>query len=157
MLGELRALPTESPPSADYPFVLMAGERCSYNANQIFRDPAWRKVDKEGALCIHPDDAKVLELSTGEPAICQSARGEIPVVIEVDDTVRRGMVTLPHGYGLRYQNSAPLGPAVNRLTASDHCDPFSKTPFHKYLPVHICEPAASVAGWQPRFNNRSEP
>ena len=146
MLDELRALPTESPPDMkDYPFVLMAGERRSYNANQIFRDPAWRKVDKDGALRMHPDDAKTLELSDGERAICQSARGEIPVVVEVDDTVRRGMVTLPHGYGQRYKNSAPLGPAVNRLTASDHCDPFSKTPFHKYVPVHIRKPAASAA------------
>jgi len=145
MLEELRALPTESPPSVDYPFVLMAGERRSYNANQIFRDPAWRKVDKDGALRMHPDDAKTLELSNGERALCQSARGEIPVVVEVDDTVRRGMVTLPHGYGQRYKNSAPLGPAINRLTASDHCDPFSKTPFHKYVPVHIRKVAASVA------------
>jgi len=94
---------------------------------------------------MHPDDAKTLELSNGEHALCQSARGEIPVVVEVDDTVRRGMVTLPHGYGQRYKNSTPLGPAVNRLTASDHCDPFSKTPFHKYVPVHIRKVAASVA------------
>ncbi len=145
MLDELRALPTESPPGVDYPFVLMAGERRSYNANQIFRDPAWRKVDKDGALRIHPDDAKELELSNGECAICQSARGEIPVVIDVDDTVRRGMVTLPHGYGLRYKNSASLGPAVNRLTASGHCDPFTKTPFHKFVPVHIRKTAAGAA------------
>lgn len=47
------------------------------------------------------------------------------------------MVTLPHGYGLRYRNSAPLGPPVNRLTASGHCDPFTKTPFHKYVSVHL--------------------
>ena len=63
--------------------------------------------------------------------------GEIQVVIEVDDTVRRGVVTLPHGYGARYRDSAPVGPPVNRLTASSHCDPFSKTPFHKYVPVRI--------------------
>lgn len=94
MLDELRALPTESPPGVKAVlFVLMAGERRSYNANQIFRDPAWRKVDKDGALRIHPDDAKELELSNGECAICQSARGEIPVVIDVDDTVRRGMAS----------------------------------------------------------------
>ncbi len=144
MLDELRALPTESPPGADYPFVLMVGERRSYNANQIFRDPAWRKVDKDGALRIHPDDARGLELSTGERAICQSARGAIQVVIEVDDTVRRGVVTLPHGYGNRYRDGAPIDPPVNRLTASDHCDPFSKTPFYKYEPVHTLKPAASA-------------
>jgi anaerobic selenocysteine-containing dehydrogenase len=137
ILDELRALPTESPPSADYPFVLMAGERRSYNANQIFRDPAWRKVDKHGALRIHPEDAAALGLANGDPANCRSARGELRVVVEIDDTVRRGMVTLPHGYGSRYQGSEPIGPAVNRLTSREHCDPFSKTPYHKYVPVRV--------------------
>ena len=137
MLDELRALPTESPPSADYPFVLMAGERRSYNANQIFRDPAWRKVDKHGALRIHPEDAAALGLANGDPANCRSARGELCVMVEIDDTVRRGMVTLPHGYGSRYQGSEPIGPAVNRLTSREHCDPFSKTPYHKYVPVRV--------------------
>jgi anaerobic selenocysteine-containing dehydrogenase len=137
MLDELRALPTESPPSADYPFVLMAGERRSYNANQIFRDPAWRKVDKHGALRIHPEDAAALGLANGDPANCRSARGELRVVVEIDDTVRRGMVTLPHGYGSRYQGSEPIGPAVNRLTSREHCDPFSKTPYHKYVPIRV--------------------
>jgi hypothetical protein len=47
------------------------------------------------------------------------------------------MVTLPHGYGFRYKNSEPLGPALNELTSSDHCDPFTKTPYHKYVPVHL--------------------
>lgn len=137
MLEQLRALKTEILPGTDYPFVLMAGERRSYNANQIFRDPAWRKVDQEGAMRIHPDDANGLGLSSGARAICQSARGEIEVVIEVDDTVRRGMVTLPHGYGMRYQDSLPLGPQINRLTSGEHCDPFSKTPFHKYVPIRL--------------------
>ena len=141
MLEQLRALKTERLPGADYPFVLMAGERRSYNANQIFRDPGWRKVDQDGVMRIHPDDAKGLGLSSGARAICQSARGEIEVVIEVDDTVRHGMVTLPHGYGMRYQDSLPLGPPINRLTSGEHCDPFSKTPFHKYVPVRLLSSA----------------
>jgi anaerobic selenocysteine-containing dehydrogenase len=122
---------------ADYPFVLMAGERRSYNANQIYRDPAWRKIDQDGAMRIHPDDAKALGLSAGAAAICRSARGEIRVMIEVDDSVRRGVVTLPHGYGMRYRDGAPNGPPVNVLTSSAHCDPLSRTPFHKYVPVHV--------------------
>ena len=57
--------------------------------------------------------------------------------MEVDDSVRQGMVTLPHGYGMRYQNGEALGPALNMLTSGKHCDPFSKTPYHKYVPVHL--------------------
>jgi anaerobic selenocysteine-containing dehydrogenase len=146
MLDELNALKHEVPMTAEYPFVLMAGERRSYNANQIYRDPAWRKVDPHGAMRIHPDDAAALELADGGPALCRSARAEIEVVVELDDTVRRGVVTLPHGYGMRYRGGAPIGPELNRLTSAEHCDPFTRTPFHKHVPVSIrAVPVAAAA------------
>ncbi|MGQ0698711.1 MAG: molybdopterin-dependent oxidoreductase [Panacagrimonas sp.] len=145
MLDALRALQAEVPPGADYPFVLAAGERRSYNANQIYRDPTWRKVDADGAMRMHPDDAGALDLAEGARAICRSERGEIEVSIELDEGLRRGMVTLPHGYGMRYQDSAPIGPQLNRLTAGTHCEPFSKTPYHKHVPVHIRRLDAAAA------------
>jgi anaerobic selenocysteine-containing dehydrogenase len=137
MLDELRRLADEAPPRNDFPFVLMAGERRAYNANQVYRNPAWRKTDADGAMRMHPDDARALDLVAGARAVCQSAQGEIEVVVQPDDTVRRGVVTLPHGYGMRYRGAAPSGPAVNALTSRAHCDPLTKTPFHKYVPVRI--------------------
>ena len=137
MLAELKALASEVVPGADFPFILMAGERRSYNANQIFRDPAWRKVDRHGALRLHPADAQELGLTDGARASCRSATGELQVVVELDDNLRRGTATLPHGYGQRFHDSAPVGPQINRLTAATHCDPLTRTPFHKYVPVDI--------------------
>ncbi|WP_297793448.1 molybdopterin-dependent oxidoreductase [uncultured Marinobacter sp.] len=136
MLDELAGL-TASITDQAYPFVLMAGERRSYNANQIYRDPAWRKVDPHGAMRMHPEDAERLGIENGDKALCRSARDSIEVVVEVDDSVRTGMVTLPHGFGMRYKDSAPIGPELNRLTDSQHCDPLSRTPFHKHVPVQI--------------------
>lgn len=137
MLAEWQALATEAAPGSDYPFVLMAGERRSYNANQIYRDPAWRKIDPHGAMRMHPEDAAALSLAEGAAAVCESDTGRINVVIEHDDAVRRGTVTLPHGYGMRFRGSAPIGPELNRLTRSDHCDPLTRTPYHKYVPVRV--------------------
>jgi anaerobic selenocysteine-containing dehydrogenase len=137
MLLELDALAAESTAQGAYPFILMAGERRSYNANQIFRDPAWRKVDKHGAMRLHPRDAEGLGLADGDRALVTSATGEIDVAVELDDSVRPGMVTLPHGYGGHYDGRGPIGPAVNRLTSSGHCEPFTKTPYHKHVPVAI--------------------
>ncbi len=133
MVEAIQVLSKEVPAADAFPFVLMAGERRSYNANQIFRDPAWRKVDKQGALRIHPDDASALSLANGDMAQCKTERGSLEVVVEIDDALRRGVVTLPHGYGVSFQNSKPIGPPVNRLTATSHCEPFSRTPFHKYV------------------------
>ena len=137
MIEAIHALSREVPAADGFPFILMAGERRSYNANQIFRDPAWRKVDKHGALRMHPDDADALSLANGDIAQCTTERGMLEVTVEIDDALRRGVVTLPHGYGISFQNSKPIGPPVNRLTSISHCEPFSRTPFHKYVPATI--------------------
>ena len=144
MLEELDALRTEEQPSGEYPFVLLAGERRSYNANQIYRDPAWRKVDPHGALRMHPDDADELGLAKGDAIIVRSVTGEVQTVLEPDDTLRQGVVSLPHGYGMRYRDSEPIGPQINRLTSAAACDPLSRTPYHKYVPVRV-EKAADHA------------
>lgn len=143
MLAEWRALVDEIPAEdSEFPFILAAGERRSYNANQIYRDPAWRKVDPHGALRIHPEDAAALGLHEGGSALCTSAHGEIAVVAEFDDGLRRGMVSLPHGYGQRFRDSAAIGPELNRLTGAAHCDPLSRTPYHKHVPVRLRAVAA---------------
>jgi anaerobic selenocysteine-containing dehydrogenase len=121
----------------EFPFVLIAGERRAYNANTIFRAPEWRRQDGEGAMRMHPDDAKRLGLADGARARCRSERGEIEVTIAHYDRIRPGVVTLPHGYGMRYDGGPPVGPELNRLTSSAHCDPIARTPFHKFVPVDI--------------------
>jgi anaerobic selenocysteine-containing dehydrogenase len=137
ILEELRSLSAEVSLGAEYPFILAAGERRTYNANQIYRNPSWRKLDPLGAMRIHPLDAAALDLTDGAKARCTSMRGSIEVDVQIDDSVRRGMVILPHGYGMRYRDSDPIGPEVNRLTWSTHCDRLTLTPFHKYVPVRL--------------------
>jgi anaerobic selenocysteine-containing dehydrogenase len=137
MFEAIQALQHDPKDSADFPFILMAGERRGYNANQIFRNPAWRKTDPKGSLRMHSEDAQELALIAGAEVICESERGNIHVFVEIDNSVRRKVVTLPNGYGFRYKGNKPEGPELNMLTASNHCEPFTKTPYHKYLPVKI--------------------
>ncbi len=137
MLTELQELALEDLTNPDFPFVLMAGERRSYNANQIYRDVAWRKTDPKGTMRMHPEDAEELGVTNGAEVMCQSSVGSINAFIEIDKNIRRKMVTLPNGYGLRFKNSDPIGPQLNMLTASNNCEPFTKTPYHKYVPVRI--------------------
>ncbi len=136
MLAEVRAL---EPPRRDeaYPLLLAAGERRSYNANTIVRDEAWRKRDPNGALRVHPRDAGSLGVEDGGWALCESARGRIRVQVEVSDESLPGVVSLPHGFGMRGDGSETAGPAVNELTSADHCDGLAKTPFHKHIPVRL--------------------
>jgi anaerobic selenocysteine-containing dehydrogenase len=127
---------TAAPPDAAFPFVLTAGERRSFTANTIIRDPGWRKKDAAGALRINPDDAAALGVATGGSVRLTTRRDSLIVPIEVSDTMQRGHVSLPNGLGLSYQ-SATTGVAPNELTASDDRDPFVGTPWHKHVPARV--------------------
>ncbi|MFN8004732.1 MAG: molybdopterin-dependent oxidoreductase [Acidobacteriota bacterium] len=142
MLAALRALSgNHATPSDDYPFVLMAGERRSYNANTIYRDPGWRKDDKDGALRIHPEDAAALGLQDGGWARCESKRGAVVARVALTDVMLRGVVALPHGYGLAHPDESGVrqlnGVNINELTALEDCDPVAGTPWHKHVPVRV--------------------
>lgn len=149
MIEALTALdPSEPLSHKDYPFVLVAGERRSYNANTIYRDPAWRKTDPDGALRIHPEDAAQLGVSGGEWVECRSKRGAALVRVEISDTIRRGLVTLPHGYGLEHPEEGGgrrrTGAHINELTSAEDMDPVAGTPYHKHVAVRLT-PVAAVA------------
>ena len=137
MLEALKVLKQEDPENTNFPFILMAGERRGYNANQIYRNPAWRKTDPKGTMRMHPADAQELEIVEGSEVICESERGSMRVCVALDNSVRRKVVTLPNGYGVSYNGNKPQGPELNMLTKSSHCEPFTKTPYHKYLAVKI--------------------
>jgi anaerobic selenocysteine-containing dehydrogenase len=142
MLAALRALDPAAPDEAkDYPFVLVAGERRSYNANTIYRDPAWRKEDPHGALCIHPADAVALGLREGGWVRCESKRGAVVARVALNASLLRGVITLPHGYGLEHPDEGGVrrmtGVNVNELTAAEDCDPIAGTPWHKHIPVRL--------------------
>lgn len=122
---------------SEYPFILFAGERRSYNANQIYRDPAWRKIDPHGSLHIHPEDAQHLKVINGDKLRCISKNGELEVVVELDSGMRKGVISLPHGYGMQFKGGESIGPRLNLLTSSDHCEPFTKTPYLKHVPVRL--------------------
>lgn len=142
MLEALRKLDAKQPNTTGaYPFVLVAGERRSYNANTIYRDPDWRKTDRDGALKVHVADAEECGLSHGGWARCESKRGAVLVRVEVSDQVARGHVTLPHGYGMEHPGDdggrRRTGAHINELTSAEDRDPIAGTPYHKYVPVRL--------------------
>jgi len=50
-------------------------------------------------LRMHPDDASARSLADGDPARVASESGELVVPVEVTDSLRPGVVSLPHGWG----------------------------------------------------------
>src|SRR5262249_15432614 len=137
LLNELDRLNDDPPEDPAFPFVLSAGERRSFTANTIIRDPDWRKKDAEGALRINPDDAASLGVSTGECVRLVTRRAEVTVPIEVSATMQRSHIALPNGLGVAYGEDRATGIAPNELTAAGDRDPFVGTPWHKHVPARL--------------------
>lgn len=142
LLAELAKLGVSPPPgpTAEFPFVLSAGERRAFTANTIFRDPTWRKEDATGALRMSPADAARLGIAAGGRARLTTKRASVEVIVEVSDTMCPGHVSLPNGLGVDFPGEggrALAGVPPNELTASEDRDPFAGTPWHKHVPARV--------------------
>jgi formate dehydrogenase len=139
MLEELETLQNGPEPltSEDYPFILMAGERRDYSANTIYRDAGWRRKDRDGALRICSADAKRLGLVDGGQARITTRTGTALTLVEVNDRMQPGHVSLPNGFGLDNRDGGRIGVAPNELTSLRDMDKFAGTPWHKVVPAQI--------------------
>ncbi len=140
LFEELDSLPTEDrmPADREFPFVLSAGERRSFTANTILRDPAWRRKDPSGALRINPEDAERLGLATGGRARLTTRRGSAEVDVEISDRMQAGHISLPNGTGTDHSGAKDIGGiAPNELTSTEDRDPIAGTPWHKSTPARV--------------------
>ncbi|MGZ5363016.1 MAG: molybdopterin-dependent oxidoreductase [Mycobacterium sp.] len=143
MLDEIRALADATPQftTPDFPIVLSAGERRAYTANDIFRDPTWRKRDADGALRVSLEDAEALGLVHGARARITTAAGSAEASVEISEAMLPGHASLPNGFGLDFvdgEGQAHIpGVAPNALTSSDWRDAYAGTPWHKHVPARI--------------------
>ena len=143
LFAELDALATAAPSLAtiEYPFMLSAGERRSFTANTIIRNPEWRRKDAGGALRINPEDARSVGVADGKRARLSTRRGSVEVLVQISDRMQRGHLSLPNGLGLDFPATdgqrvqAGVGP--NELTGSEDRDWIAGTPWHKSTPAHV--------------------
>ena len=82
--------------------MLSAGERRAYTANDIFRDPSWRKRDADGALRVSLEDAEALGLVDGGRARITTAAGSAEASVEISEAMLPGHASLPNGFGLDF-------------------------------------------------------
>jgi anaerobic selenocysteine-containing dehydrogenase len=141
MLRELAGLADDDSADPRFPFVLSAGERRSFTANTILRNPEWRKKDSEGSLRINPGDASQLGIDTGDRVRLTTKRGSVDVRVELSQMMQSGHVSLPNGLGLDHTTEAgervQTGVAPNELTATEDRDWLAGTPWHKHVAARI--------------------
>lgn len=136
LLEFVEALSPADIPGGDpeWPFIFSAGERRSFTANTIIRDPQWRKKDEKGALRLSEGDAVRVGVATGDKVRLVTKRGSAVFDVEVNDRMRDGHISVPNGMGLDHVEDGErviTGVSPNELTSSDDQDPIAGTPWHK--------------------------
>lgn len=143
MLDEIRGLASRPAQltTAEFPIVLSAGERRAYTANDILRNPSWRKRDQQGALRISQEDAQQLGIADGDRVRISTAAGSAEATVEISDMMQAGHASLPNGFGLDYTDESGEthvpGVAPNVLTSSAWRDEYAGTPWHKHVPARL--------------------
>ncbi|MFJ8922630.1 molybdopterin oxidoreductase family protein [Streptomyces sp. NPDC102415] len=102
-------------------------------------------------LQIHPDDAARIGLAEGDTARITAAGGEVEAPAEITDSVRAGVVSLPHGWGHSRPGTrmsvagAEPGVNVNQLLDGTLLDPLSGTAVLNAVPVSVTPSAATAS------------
>lgn len=123
--------------------VLVGRRHLRSNNSWLHNVPSLNGGTNTCTLQVHPDDAARLGLADGAPARVKAEGGELQVPVEVTDTVRTGVVSLPHGWGhdrpgtrMTVASTRP-GVNVNQLLDGTRLDPLSGTAVLNGFPVHV--------------------
>lgn len=119
----------------DFPFILNAGRHTDTNMNTLMRNPEWNKGKRACTVAINPEDAGRLGLTDGQSVRVITEAGNAVGELQVSPQIRSGMVLIPHGFGLIY-DEAVYGININQLTKNTHRDPLG-TPIHRFVPCRI--------------------
>ncbi|MFJ8192436.1 molybdopterin oxidoreductase family protein [Streptomyces sp. NPDC096094] len=123
--------------------VLVGRRHLRSNNSWMHNIPALTGGSNRCTLHLHPDDAERLGVGSGESVRVKAAGGEVTAPAEVTDTVRPGVVSLPHGWGhhrpgtrLTHAATEP-GVNVNQLLDGSLLDPLSGNAVLNGVPVAI--------------------
>jgi anaerobic selenocysteine-containing dehydrogenase len=103
-------------------------------------------------VSMHPDDAATLGLAAGEDVVVTSDHGEVATVVELDDRLMRGVVSMVHGWGhaasprLRVAHRDP-GANPNQLlpVGEGSFEPLSSQAHMTGIPVRVRATVTPVA------------
>ncbi|MFE9569644.1 molybdopterin oxidoreductase family protein [Streptomyces sp. NPDC006692] len=138
-LPRLRAALDERPAS----LVLVGRRHLRSNNSWLHNIPALNGGSNRCTLQIHPDDAARLGLADGAEVRITSDGGAVAAPVEITDSVRRGVVSLPHGWGHTRPGSRLAvaadrpGVNVNQLLDGSRLDPLSGTSVLNGFPVTL--------------------
>jgi anaerobic selenocysteine-containing dehydrogenase len=98
---------------------------------------------------LNPLDLEQLGLAPGDEVVLESRRAAIPAVVDADESLRRGVVSMAHGYGDGPERDADhrsIGSSTSRLMDNlDVVDRYVGMPRMSNIPVRIRRPQGHPA------------
>jgi anaerobic selenocysteine-containing dehydrogenase len=130
LLGQLAEWEAGLPPPDA---LLLVNRRLVRQMNSTLRDVgAQAALAPHPTLLVHPEDAARLGIPDAMTVEVSSEHGTTTAVAEVTSAIRRGVVSVPHGF------DGIAGPNVNDLTSdTDDCDPLTGMPRYSGFPVRV--------------------
>jgi anaerobic selenocysteine-containing dehydrogenase len=118
--------------------LVLVNRRLVRQMNSTMRDVGRQaQLAPHPTLLVHPDDAATYGITDGDHVVIESRHGSTHATAEVTETIRRGVVSVPHGWA---------GPNVNALTSDlEDCDPLTGMPRYSGFPVRVRNAAAASA------------
>ncbi|KKE98905.2 molybdopterin oxidoreductase family protein [Mycolicibacterium obuense] len=122
-------------------FVLIGRRHLRSNNSWMHNLPALAGGTNQCTLRMHPDDAA--DLGVTDTAVVKGAGGELVVPVEITDGIRRGVLSLPHGWGHDRPGTGQQlaagqpGVNVNQLNDGSLLDPLSGTAVLNGVPVTV--------------------
>lgn len=142
VVAEIAEVWNEAPPATS-PFThRLISRRMREVMNTTFRDlPSTRRRHRFNPAYLHPDDLSAQGLLPGERIELISDHGRIPAIVEADDTVRPGVVSMSHGWGALPHEDTPYedcGVSTGLLISTDRdVEPINAMPRMSAIPVAI--------------------
>jgi anaerobic selenocysteine-containing dehydrogenase len=127
-LGSLAGELVDPGGKRDYPYRLVC-RRSNHFMNSVGQTlPALAAGRESNPLYMHPEDISALGLEAGAWVRVRSPHGEIVAAIDVDGSMKPGVVSIYHGFDNPEPGSNGHGRSVSRLIGMDEYDPITGIP-----------------------------
>ncbi len=150
IVAELAEVAAEPASSADSIFTHhLVCRRMREVSNSMHQDlPAIRRRLRYNPAYMHSADLAALGLASGEKVSIRSDHGQIEAIVETDDAVRPGVISMAHSWGgLPGEGSyEEVGAYTGLLISTDsHMEPINAMPRQSAIPVCVTKLAVETA------------
>jgi anaerobic selenocysteine-containing dehydrogenase len=128
-------------PGAEYPLLLICRRMREVSNTSCRHFRSARTRVPFNPLCAHPDDLLSIGLADGAECWVVSTNGRIPAIVRADPTLKRGVVSMTHGFGDLADEEVDYrlrGASTSLLVSLDRdCEPLQAMPRLSGVPIRL--------------------